>query len=387
MLAVLRVAAELRLVVLPVLLAIVLATFLTPPVRWLREHGWHDGIAALAVLLFAVVVLFATFALMAPPTIEQFSQFDVGITEVIDRFQQWIRESPLPISSDQVNDALESLQEQLRSGIGTVANEVVSGALLAVEVLTGLVLSVVILFFLLKDGRRIWDWVVSLMPPQHRDDVRAMGDGAWSALGGFVRGQTIVALFDAVLIGLALVVLDVPLALPLAVLIFFGAFVPVIGATVTGALAALVALASAGLVTALLVVGAIIIVQQLEGNILEPVVVGRAVHVHPVAILIGVTIGAVLAGIIGAMVAAPLVAMGGAVLGYLREVSSDPDDDAPGGREPGTGADRQDAGDADAGDGDADGAVGGSDGRVHGDARPARDDAATGARAVDPPTG
>ena len=179
------------------------------------------------------------------------------------------------------------------------------------------------LFYLLKDGERIWGWLVSLVTPARRDDVRQAGELAWQALAGFVRGQTLVALFDAVLIGSAIAILGVPLALPLAVLTFFGAYVPVIGATVTGLLAVFVALASQGIVAASAVLAAILVVQQIEGNMFQPVVVGRTVQVHPLAILLGVTAGGVLAGIIGAMIAAPVVAVAGAVLRYVRERSDD----------------------------------------------------------------
>jgi putative heme transporter len=152
-----------------------------------------------------------------------------------------------------------------------------------------------------------------------------MGRRSWRALGGFLRGQTLVAVFDAVFIGLALVVVGVPLVLALAVLTFFGAYIPIIGAVVPGAAAALVALETDGVTTALAVVVAILVV-QIDANVFQPVVVGRAVEVHPVAILLGVTAGGVLAGIVGAMVAAPVVAVGAAILGYLRERG----DEAPG---------------------------------------------------------
>jgi len=255
--------------------------------------------------------------------LQQFDEFDVGITGVVDRVEEWIRASPLPVSTDQIGNAIDRSQARLSQSFGAIAGSVLSGAALAIEMLAGLLLAVVLLFFLLKDGDRIWSWLVSLTPPSRRGHVDAMGKRSWTALGGFVRGQFIVALFDAVLIGLALVVIGVPLALPLAVLTFFSAFVPVIGATLTGLLAVLVALVAKGVVAALLTLAAIVAVQQLEGNVLQPVVLGRAIRVHPIAILLGVTAGAVLAGIIGAMIAAPLVAVGAAILRYLREQSSD----------------------------------------------------------------
>jgi predicted PurR-regulated permease PerM len=322
-LAVLYVASLLRLVVLPVLLAIVLSTFLTPPVRWLEAHGWRSAAAAITVLLTALVVLGAVVAVLVPVALDEFSELDVGVTGSIDSVQAWLRDT-LPFSAHEISDALDRLQEQVGTSLDALAGRLVGGAFVALEVVTGLVLAVVVLFFVLKDGRRIWDWLVGLVTPSRRDDMREIGDRAWHALAGFVRGQTLVALFDAVLIGSAIAIIGVPLALPLAVLTFFGAYVPVIGATITGLLAVLVALASEGLVAAIAVLAAILVVQQIEGNVFQPVVVGRAVDVHPLAILLGVTAGGVLAGIIGAMIAAPIVAVAAAVLRYVREQSEEP---------------------------------------------------------------
>lgn len=318
--AVVYVAARLRLIVLPVLLAIVLSTFLTPPVRWLEAHGWRSAPAALTVLLAALVGLGGIVAVLVPPALDEFAALDVSVTGLIDSAQAWMRDT-LPFSAQEISDAIDRLQQQLGSSLDALASRLVGGALVALEIVTGLGLAVVVLFFLLKDGERIWGWLVSLVTPARRGDVREIGERAWHALAGFVRGQTLVALFDAVLIGTAIAIIGVPLALPLAVLTFFGAYVPVIGATITGLLAVLIALASEGLVSAMAVLAAILVVQQIEGNVFQPVVVGRAVEVHPLAILLGVAAGGVLAGIIGAMIAAPIVAVGAAVLRYVREPS------------------------------------------------------------------
>ena len=331
-----RLLADLRLVVLPVLLAMVLATFLMPPTRWLAGRGWPRAAAALAVVTAALVGLVVTFALLVPPVVAQFGEFDFQLSGAVDRVESWIRASPLPVSTDQISQAIDTVQSRVAESFDTVARSALSGAIVAVEIIAGLLLAVVVLFFLLKDGERIWAWVVSLAVPSRREDVDAIGKRSWQALGGFVRGQFVVAAFDAVLIGLALVVIGVPLALPLSVLVFFGAFVPVIGATVTGLLAVLVALVSVGVGGAVATIAAIIVVQQVEGNVLEPVVVGHAVDVHPLAILLAVTAGAVLAGIIGAMVAAPAVAVAAAVLGYLREHSEEPPAEPASSREVGS---------------------------------------------------
>jgi predicted PurR-regulated permease PerM len=318
-LAVAHVAARLRLVVLPVALALVLATVLAPVVGWLKAQGWREGAAALAALTAVVFVLGGLLALLAPPVVDQFTGLDIGITAGVDRVQDWLADSPLPLDQAQITNLVDNLQQQLSGRVNTIAASAATGAFLVLEVVTGVLLAVVVLFFLLKDGERIWAWAVSLAPEQRRHDVEAMGARAWTALGGFVRGQSLVALFDSVLIGIALAFIGVPLVLPLAVLTFFGAYVPVIGATLTGLLAVLVALVAEGPLAAALTLGAIVAVQQIEGNVFQPFIVGRAIDTHPLAILLGVTAGAALAGIIGAMIAPPLVAVGAALLRYLRE--------------------------------------------------------------------
>lgn len=329
--AALRLASELRLVILPVLLALVLATLLELPAGALKRRGLPDALAALLVVLAALVVLGALGTLVWNG-LSDVEELDVSLSDGIEEVQDWLREGPVGLSDGEINRGVDNIQEQVRSNVSAITTGAISGAVLLVEVLAGLLLALVLLFFLLKDGDRIWRWMVSLAPRARRPDVEELGSRSWTALGGFLRGQTIVALFDAVLIGLALVVIGVPFVIPLALLTFFGAFVPFVGATVTGLAAVLVALVANGPVAALLVLAAIIAVQQFEGNVLEPVVVGHAVHVHPLAILLGVTAGAVTAGIIGAMVAAPAVAVAAATLGFIRdrdrEDERDGDDEA-----------------------------------------------------------
>jgi putative heme transporter len=318
--AALWVAAKLRLVVLPVLLAVVLATFLWPLACRLRERGVPDGLAALLSVL-ATLTGVGGLGYVVWTGLDDLDDLGGALTAGIEEVQTWLREGPLGLSDGQVAAAFDRFQDQVQENVGRITSGAVTGAIILVEVIAGLLIAVVVLFFLLKDGDDVWAWLRGLAPPEHRHHVDALGRRSFDALGGFLRGQTIVALFDAVFIGLALWVIGVPLVIPLAVITFLGAYVPIVGATVAGLAAVLVALVSNGLVPALLVLAAIVAVQQIESNVLEPVVVGRSIHVHPLAVLLGVTAGAVLAGIIGAMVAAPVVAVGGAVLGYLRELA------------------------------------------------------------------
>jgi putative heme transporter len=178
-----------------------------------------------------------------------------------------------------------------------------------VEVLAGIALAIVTLFFLLRDGPTIWAWCRRLFPPQARTDVERIGERAWTTIGGYLQGVSIVAAVDAVLIGLALWLLGVPLVLPLALLTFVGGFFPIVGAFTAGFAAAMVALVTNGLTTALLVIAATIVVQQLEGNVLQPLVVGGAVELHPLAVILAVAAGGILWGIAGAFLAVPLAAV------------------------------------------------------------------------------
>ena len=317
--AALGIAWRLKLVVLPVLLSLILATFLRPPAHWLVEHGWPRGLAATVMLASAVLVLGGLGVVVVPAVVDEVGSLNVSLTGGLSQVEDWLAGGPL--TDHEAQTLVGHVRDAVSSNLDAVAASAVSGALMTLEIVGGLALSVVLLFFFLKDGDAMWDWLVGLAPPQHRDGVDEMGRRSWHALGGFVRGQTLTALFDAVFIGLALLVLGVPLVLPLAVITFFGGYVPILGATIAGAAAALVALVANGLPNAIGVVIAVLIVQQLEGNIFQPVIVGRAISVHPVAILLGVTAGGILGGIVGAMIAAPTVAVLAAILTVLRERS------------------------------------------------------------------
>jgi putative heme transporter len=312
--------ARLRIVVLPLLLAVVLATFLAPPTAALQRR-MHDGVAALIMVFGFVAALVLTFGLLAPRVLDEFRELDVSISGGLDEVQRWLTDGPLNLSESQIEDLFSQVEEQVRDNAGELSRGALAGAIAAFEIVAGLLLAVVVLFFLLKDGREIWAWLCGLAPPAKREQMDGMGRRAWSALGGFLRGQALVAAFDAVFIGIALIVIGVPLVVPLVVLTFFAAFVPILGAIAAGVAAVLVALVSEGFFAALMVALAILAVQQIESNVFEPVIVGRTISVHPVVILLGVTAGFVLAGIIGAMVAAPIVAVGAAVLSFLREAS------------------------------------------------------------------
>lgn len=314
-------ASSLRLVVLPVFLALFFTALLRPLSERLRARGAPPLAAALLSVLMMLTVLAGTLAWIVPRVIAEIQELADDVVEGLESASDWLVEGWPGISRAEREGWIDNLIAEIQGSTEQIASGVLTGAQLAIEIGAGLGIALVLTFFFLKDGDRIWDWIVGLFTVDRQADVREIGTRSWATLAGYLRGMTIVALADSIFIGIALAILDVPGALALAVLIFFGAYIPIAGAIVTGAFAVLIALIAEGLVVALIVLAAVVVVQQAESNFLHPYVVGRAVRVHPIAILLGVTAGAVLGGVIGAFVAVPLVAVGARVGGYIREQS------------------------------------------------------------------
>lgn len=310
--------ARLRLVVLPLFAALLLATQLRPIVQALRSRGWPRGIAALAATAAGLAGVGAAVAAMAVPLARELADVDVGVRGGVDRVGDWLVHGPLGLSERQVDGAIERGFQELRSHGAELAGGALSGTMLALEVLVGALLALFLLFFFLKDGDRIWAWIVGLLPSTARADAEAIGSRSWTVLGGYVRGVAIVALVDAVLIGAALGALGIPLALPLAILTFLGGFFPILGANVAGFAATMVALVADGVAAALIVAGVVLVVQQLEGHLLQPLIVGRSVSLHPVAILLALAAGGVLWGVPGAFLAVPLTAVAAGAASSVR---------------------------------------------------------------------
>ncbi|MDA0365795.1 MAG: AI-2E family transporter [Chloroflexi bacterium] len=312
--------ATLRIIFLPAIVALILATALVPPARWLREHRVPSALAALTVLLGAAFTLATIIAVMAAFVVIDFNEFrglQASVEDGIDRVTQWIVDSPLGLSESEVDARLADAREQLSANSDQLAGGAFSGALIFVEMVAGAALALVLLFFFVHDGRRMWRWIVGLFPGEYQDDVHAIGLRGWGALTGHLRGTIGVAIFDAGAIALVLIVLGVPFALPLTALIFFGAFIPVVGALVTGFAAVMVALAGEGLAPALIVLGALLLVQQLESSVVAPLLLSRGVQLHPVVVIMAVTAGGVIWGIPGAFVAVPITALVASTSAYL----------------------------------------------------------------------
>ncbi|MDY7527120.1 MULTISPECIES: AI-2E family transporter [unclassified Cryobacterium] len=298
---------QLKLVVIPTLVALILAAALSPLVRWLRARGVPRTLATWLTLLGGVVVLGGIVTLIVFAVRNQWSELVTAASDGLDQLQGYLTTGPLSLDATQFEAARNAV-------IGFVTSaEFGSGALAGVsaaaEVLTGAALVVVILFFFLKDAASIWAFFLTPLRGSALARARRIGTTAPTVLGQYVRGTATIALFDGVVIGASLAILQVPLALPLAAIVFLTAFIPLIGATIAGILAALVALVFNGPIVALIVVVIVVVVNQLEGDLLNPIVMAGALKLHPLVILVALTAGTVLGGIAGAVLAVPLVAV------------------------------------------------------------------------------
>ncbi|QEE62504.1 AI-2E family transporter [Salinibacterium sp. dk2585] len=303
---------QLKIIVIPVFIALILASALYPLVRWLVKHRFPRPLATLGTLLAGVVVLGGIITLVVTGVRSQWEDLSDAVTRAIDTIQDYLQSGAFPIDTSQLEEVRKSIGDFLTSAqFGSTA---LAGAGTVVELLTGAVLTVVLLFFFLQDGPEMWEFLLRPLRPNRKRRARRVGSRATGVLGGYIRGTAIVALVDTIFIGLALWILQVPLALPLALLVFVGAFIPIVGATVAGTLAALVALVTNDLVTALIVAGVVILVNQLEGNLLAPVVLGNALKLHALVILLALSAGTILGGIIGTFLAVPLAAVAWAAI-------------------------------------------------------------------------
>ncbi|MFB8275535.1 AI-2E family transporter [Nocardia colli] len=311
--------AKLWVVILPVALAIVVATVLWPPTRWLTKHGLRPALAASITMVVFIGALAGVIALIVPSVVDQAPDLADKSTAGVNQVRDWMQGPPLRIRDEQLNSAVDAIVSRLQSSAAQIAGGVFSGVSTATSVLITLFLVLVLSFFFVKDGPRLLPWLHAVLGSRSGRHVEEVLDRIWATLGGFIRTQALVSLIDAVFIGAGLVILGVPLALVLAVITFIGGFVPMVGAFVAGALAVLVALVGNGFTTALIVLAIIVAVQQLEGNVLQPVLQSRSMKLHAVLVLLAVTAGGSLYGIVGAFLAVPVVAVVAVVVRYIGE--------------------------------------------------------------------
>ena len=303
---------QIRLLVIPTLIALILSAAIGPFVNLLRRRGM-PGAAATGIAFVGLLALLAgVITVIVISVRSQWSELVQQAASGLDELEKFLLTGPFPLDQEQLNQAREGIiqfatSSQVRSGA-------ISGLSVVTEFIAGASLMVVILFFFLKDGEKIWNFFLRPFNGRREAKLRRVGRRTLEVLGGYVRGTAIVALVDTVAIGAALLILQVPLAIPLAIIVFMGAFIPLVGATVAGILAALVALVANGPVVALIVVAVVIAVNQLEGDLLQPIVMGKSLQLHALVILMALTAGTILAGIIGAVLSVPLAAVAWAVI-------------------------------------------------------------------------
>ncbi len=310
--------STLFLVTMPIIVAIVLATILIPPAEALERKGVPPAMAGLIVVGGSFAALVGLLSALAPSFISQLQELAPTIADGRDAVLSWMETGPLGLEAARVDELLVQARDALSSNSSGVVTGVVSGATIVGQLLAGFALMLVLLFFFVKDRDEITTWARKRLPADSRDTAAALGTRAWAALGGYVRGTATIALIDALGIGIGLAIIGVPLAMPLTFLVFIGGFLPVIGAFSAGLVAVLVALAAGGASKAVLALGLILLVQQLEGNILQPMIMRRAVSLHPTVILITLTAGAAVAGIVGAFLSIPLAAVAAAIGNEIR---------------------------------------------------------------------
>ncbi|OQD54111.1 AI-2E family transporter [Streptomyces phaeoluteigriseus] len=315
-------------IVWPLVVGLLITTLTWPPTRFLRRHGWPPALAAALVTVLFLLVAAGIVALIAVPVASQSGELTDGVVEGLQRVREWAAGPPLNIGDAEITKALDSAVARAQDGLGNMVTTVVSGVSTVVNGLVTAVLAIFLMFFFLKDGPRFLPWLARQLPGRFAADVPTVAARSWDTLGAFVRSQALVGLLDAVLIGLGLWILDVPLVLPLAVLTFVSAFVPIIGALFAGFVAVLIALVSNGLTDALLVLAIIIVVQQLEGNVFQPMIQSRGLGLHAAVVLLAVTLGGSLAGIVGSLLAVPIAAVLAVIWNYVREQLSDPSEES-----------------------------------------------------------
>ncbi len=305
----LRFFGTIRIVVIPLSIALLLSALLTPAVGWLLKLRFPRSLATGLVLVAGLGAVVGTLTMVVTQFVDGLPELSQNATVGIRQIQTWLREGPLHLDDQQFNTALTTGQQWLDQNTQALTTGAVSTAATVFELFTGALLVLFSTFFFLRDGRNIWRFGVRLFPVNARWRMADAGEASWQTLVAYVRATVLVAFIDAVGIGLFLFIFNVPFPFPLAALVFLGAFIPIVGATVSGAVAILVALVDSGWVTALIILGVVIGVQQVEGHILQPLIMGRAVAIHPLAVIIGIAAGVVLAGITGALVAVPLIAV------------------------------------------------------------------------------
>ena len=328
------VLGKLWVVLLPIILGLLFATVLWPPTRFLRRHRWPPALAATTSLLGALAIIGGIIAFIAPSVAGSAGELADSTVAALDAVRIWLTGPPFNLGEDQIGQAIDDAINSLQNNASDIAGYALTGASAIGNSLINLVLALVLAFFFIKDGPRWVPWLAAQTGSRAAPHVAALSQRTWETLSEFIRQQALVGFIDALFIGLGLWAFDVPLVLPLAVITFFGAFIPIIGAFVAGAFAVLIALVDEGFTTALIILGIVVLVQQIEGNVLQPIIQGRGFNLHAAVVILAVTAGGSLAGIVGAFLGVPVAALIAVVYRYMRDELDDrsPEVDAEGTR-------------------------------------------------------
>lgn len=315
-----RAVAIVRVVVLPIILGLFVASVLSPMVQRLKARGWTPALATWGTILglVPVVALFVLF--LVPSFANGIGPLGEALDESVESVTEWLSEGPLGLSQTDIEGYIDDAIAQLQDNAGAITTGIVGGATIAFEIITGLVLTLLVTFFYLKDGDRAYQGLLQRV--SNPDRTRRGLEAAWRTLSSYVRGLAIVGLIDAIFIGIGLAIVGTPLVLPLMSLVFIGGFFPIIGAFISGLFAVAVSFVSGGATDALIILAVVVGVQQFEGNVLHPIVFKKALSLHPLLILLAIGVGGVAFGIVGAFLAVPLTGMAIAV---HQAVSDDPE--------------------------------------------------------------
>ena len=300
---------RLKIVVLPLGVALLFATFLAPCVAWLERRGLKRTLATAAVFAGFLVVLGTVLVLVAPPVVHQFDELGDTVDRGINDIEDWLVDGPLGLTDTQIADYRSQFAEYARRTIRSSSGQIIAGAVIVAEFLTGGLLTLLATLFIVKDGPRMQRWFLDKVPADRRELVAACAARAWAALGGFLRGAAILGFAEALIMSTALAIVGSDLIIPVAVLTFLAAFFPVLGAVLAGMVATLVALVSGGAGDAAVIAIVAILVQQFDNELLAPVIYGRELKLHPLVVVSALTAGGSLGGIVGAFIAVPVTAV------------------------------------------------------------------------------
>lgn len=317
--AFLHVMKELRVVVIPIVLGIVLATLLEPVARWMSQHKVPRPLSAVLTVLFSLGIMGGLLALFGYGVAGEMEQLGKSLEKGYRQAIGWVVHSPLNVTRDQVTSWVDEQMSGLQSQAGASSEELMTSLAGLVQLLIMLLLTIVFALYFTWDGDRQFDRAVRVLPERMQVHAREMGERAWRTVGGYMRAIFLIAAIDALLFGLGIWIVGVPLILPLMLLMFVGSLIPIAGPVVATLVAALVGLADGGLATAGFTILVGTVVQQTEGNVLHPLLMGHVVRLHPAVVLFAVTAGATLAGVVGVFISIPLVGALKAILSYARE--------------------------------------------------------------------